>query len=125
MPTRNDAGAIVAESAMIIALVTLLCGIILQMGIIIHTRNTMIDAASAGARHAALADRSLADGQLRTTALLTDSIPYTETAAVEVAYGAERERIIVTITYRVPLVGFLTGPIPLSATGQAYDLTPS
>lgn len=121
---RNDSGAIVAESAMIIALVTLLCGTIMQLGVIIHTKNTMIDAASAGARHAALADRSLTDGRQRTVSLLLGSIPNADAAQVQILHEADGERITVTVTHRVPLLGFLTGPIPLSATAQAYDLTP-
>lgn len=121
---RNDSGAIVAESAMIIALVTLLCGTIMQLGVIIHTKNTMIDAASAGARHAALADRSLMDGRQRTVSLLLGSIPNADAAQVQILHEADGERITVTVTHRVPLLGFLTGPIPLSATAQAYDLTP-
>lgn len=124
MSVRNDTGAIVAESAMIIALVTLLCGTIMQLGVIIHTKNTMIDAASAGARHAALADRSLADGQQRTLSLLSESIPNAGSAEVQMIHEAGGERITVIVTHRVPLLGFLTGPIPLSATAQAYDLTP-
>lgn len=124
MTSQEDAGAIVAESAMIIALVTLLCGTILQLGVIIHTRNTMIDAASAGARYAALADRNLTDGQNRTAALLTSSIPNAESATITIGRESEGELIRVTVTHRLPLLGFITAPIPLSATAQAYDLTP-
>lgn len=105
---------------MIIALITLLCGTILQLGVVIHTRNTMIDAASAGARHAALADRTLADGQQRTTTLLTTTVPNAESAEVRINRHADGELISVTITHRVPLLGFITGPIPLTATAQAY-----
>lgn len=121
---RDETGAIVAESVMILALITLLCGTILQLGIVVHTRNTMIDAASAGARHAALADRNLTDGQLRTAALLAHSIPNAESASVAVRQQPGDERITVTVTHQVPVLGFITGPIPLSVTAQAYDLTP-
>lgn len=122
--SQQEAGAIVAESAMIIALVTLLCGTILQLGVIIHTKNTMIDAASAGARYAALADRDLVDGQRRSTALLTSSIPNAESARITISRAVNGEVIRVTITHQLPLLGFITAPIPLSATAQAYDLTP-
>jgi len=122
--SKADAGAIVAESAMIIALVTILCGTILQLGVIVHTRNTMIDAASAGARYAALADRNLTDGQKRTTALLTSSIPNAESATVTIEHTGQGDLIRVTVTHQLPLLGFITAPIPLSATAQAYDLTP-
>ena len=124
MRLQEDDGAIVAESAMIIALVTLLCGTILQMGVIIHTKNTLIDVASAGARHAALADRNLADGQARTAMLLAEAIPNSGNAHIQVAREPDGERITVTVSHRVPILGFFTGPIPLSATAQAYDLTP-
>ena len=122
--SQKDAGAIVAESAMIIALVTLLCGTILQLGVIIHTRNTMIDAASAGARYAALADRNLNDGQARTSVLLANNIPNAESANVTIGRAGDGELIRVTVTHQLPLLGFITAPIPLSATAQAYDLTP-
>ncbi|GAA4112625.1 TadE/TadG family type IV pilus assembly protein [Enteractinococcus coprophilus] len=122
--SRRDTGAVVAESAMIIGLVTLLCGTILQIGVIIHTRNTMIDAASAGARYAALADRNLTDGQKRTAALLASSIPNAESAIVTIGRESDGELIRVTVTHHLPMLGFITAPVPLSATAQAYDLTP-
>lgn len=124
LTSTQESGSIVAESVMIIALVTLLCGTILQLGVIIHTRNTMIDAASAGARYAALADRNLSDGQNRTAALLTSSIPNAESATVTIARAGQGDLIRVTVTHQLPLLGFITAPIPLSATAQAYDLTP-
>lgn len=124
MASTSESGSIIAESAMIIALITVLCATILQLGVIIHTRNTMIDAASAGARHAALADRSMADGEDRAVHLLTNSIPHAETANVAINRDASGELITVTIDHQLPIFGFMTGPVPLSATAQAYDLTP-
>ena len=84
----------------------------------------MIDAASAGARYAALADRNLSDGKNRTTTLLTSSIPNAESAIVTITRAGTGELIRVTVTHQLPIVGFVTAPIPLSATAQAYDLTP-
>lgn len=109
---------------MIIALITVLCATILQLGVIIHTRNTMIDAASAGARLAALADRSLTDGQHRSATLLSGSIPNSTSAEITIQRDSNGELITVTIHHQMPLVGFMTGPVPLTATAQAYDLTP-
>lgn len=124
MSRRDEEGAIVAESAMVIALVTLLCGTILQLGIIIHTKNTMIDVAATGARHAALADRNLADGQQRVATLLGASLPHAHSASINISRENDGELITVTVTHQMPVLGFVTGPIPLSATAQAYDLTP-
>lgn len=121
---HGDGGNVVAESAMIIALVTLLCGTILQLGVVIYTKNTMMDAASEGARHAALADRNLEDGQRRTSELLSAAVPLADNAAIDISKQVEEGMIVVTVTHKVPMLGFLAGPIPLSVTAQAHDLTP-
>lgn len=125
MQWTEDDGAIVAESALIIALITLLCGTILQLGVIIHTRNTMIDAASAGARYAALADRNPHDAPDRARSVLAGSVPNSQGATIQVTSESGGEIIAVTIDHQLPILGFITGPIPLSVTARAYDLTPT
>src|SRR5699024_11969955 len=117
-------GPILPQSAMHTALITLLSYTILHLVVIINPRNTIIDAASAGPRHAALAARALADGKHRATQSLTTSIPNASTAYVTVNRETSGELITVTIDHQIPLLGFITGPIPLSATAHAYDLTP-
>ena len=72
---RDDRGAAVAESTMVMTLVVLLFAALLQAGVVIHTRNVMIDAASAGARYGALADRSPEDGVQRARELLSAGVP--------------------------------------------------
>ncbi|HAY87138.1 MAG TPA: pilus assembly protein TadE, partial [Micrococcus luteus] len=72
---RDDRGAAVAESTMVMTLVVLLFAALLQAGVVIHTRNVMIDAASAGARYGALADRNPEDGVQRARELLSTGVP--------------------------------------------------
>ena len=72
---RDDAGSAVAESSMVYALLALLFFTVLQGGLIVHTRNVLIDAASAGARFGALADRTPADGAERTAEVIAATVP--------------------------------------------------
>lgn len=55
----DDRGSAPAESVMVAALLTVLTLSVLQLGLALHIRNTIQDAASEGARYAALADSSL------------------------------------------------------------------
>lgn len=119
---EGERGSAVAESVMVMALLALIFAAILQFGLIIHVRNTLIDAASAGARYGALGDRTLADGAERTRALLGGSVPGGSTADVSAALVAEGEVPVVRVTVRtrMPMLGFLTGPVPLEADGHAF-----
>lgn len=119
---RDETGAAVAESTMVMTLVVLLFAALLQAGIVIHTRNMMIDAASAGARYGALADRSPQDGAQRARELLAAGVPGQSGARV-VAEPTSRDGVPalrVTISGSLPGVGFLPGPIPVEVSGHAH-----
>lgn len=99
-------------------LLTLVVVSVLQLGIILYARTIMIDAASAGARHAVLIDRSLADGLERSRALLQSSLP--GDLKTEVSGSMSDGRAAVTVTGRVPLLGLIASPVEVSFTGHAY-----
>lgn len=122
-PVGSDRGSAVAESAMVMALLAVIFAAVLQFGIVIHTRNTLIDAASAGARFGALGDRTPADGATRARELLTGSIPGGGAADVvaEVVGAEDTQMVRVTVRTQMPMVGFLTGPIGLEAEGHALQ----
>lgn len=107
---------------MVMALLAVLFAAILQFGLIIHVRNTLIDAASAGARYGALGDRTPDDGATRTRELLTGSIPGGGDAEVSAGLmdGAGGTMVRVTVRTQMPMVGFLTGPVGLEADGHAF-----
>lgn len=117
-----ERGSAVAESVMVMALLALIFAAILQFGLIIHVRNTLIDAASAGARYGALGDRTPDDGAVRTRELLAGSIPGGDGAEVTAGLVQESGGTMVRVTVRtqMPMVGFLTGPVGLEADGHAY-----
>ncbi|MFC7402822.1 TadE family protein [Citricoccus sp. GCM10030269] len=111
-----------AESVMVMALLSILFAAILQFCIIIHVRNTLIDAASAGARYGALGDQVPDDGAARTRDLLAGSIPGGEEAEVsaQLVGGDGTTLVRVTVHTQMPMIGFLGGPVGLEADGHAY-----
>jgi Flp pilus assembly protein TadG len=71
---RTEGGAAVVDFVLVlVVLVPLFLGI-LQVGLVLHVRNTLTSAASEGARYAARVDRGLEDGRARARAQLTDAL---------------------------------------------------
>ena len=118
----DERGSVVAENALVTALLVLLFAALLQAGIVIHTRNVLIDAASAGARYGALADRDPADGAARAREALTAALPGQSGAQVSAETidldGAPTVRVPVSTS--LPGLGFLPGPIPVEVHGHAH-----
>ena len=119
---RDDRGAAVAESTMVMTLVVLLFAALLQAGVVIHTRNVMIDAASAGARYGALADRNPEDGVQRARELLSTGVPGQSGAdvAAELTSQDGVPVLRITVSSSLPGLGFLPGPIPVEVSGHAF-----
>lgn len=103
-------------------LMVLLLGII-QLALMIHVRNTLIDAASTGARFGVLDDRTPDDGVARTRALIASSIADRYAQDVQYAYvhAPEGRLLRITITTQVPVLGILPGTGQLQIRGSAYD----
>jgi len=105
-----------------IVLVTLFVAIV-QIGLVIHVRNTLVAAASEGARHAAGANVALGDGEVRTRDLIAESLSadlaqHVTSRMVDVG-GVEMVEIEVTAT--LPLFGLLGVERGLTVTGHAVD----
>ncbi|MEX2291866.1 MAG: TadE/TadG family type IV pilus assembly protein [Mycobacteriales bacterium] len=102
---------------------------ILQVGLVLHTRNVLVSAAQEGARFAANADRHPADGVARTTQAIAAGLGPELAARMVVtplppgttAAGAP----VVGITVRGPLP-FVFAPVgPLTITVQGHALEES
>ncbi|WP_309132042.1 pilus assembly protein [Brevibacterium sp.] len=113
-----DSGSAVAEFALIAALLTLVLAGALQIGLVIHVRNTVIDSAIAGARQAGLADQTAADGRRLTAQLITVSLGerYAESIAVSTTGTGDTEIVEVRVATPLPVIG-LWGP------HEVWDLT--
>ena len=106
---------------MVGALLTVLALSVVQLGLALHVRNTVLDSASEGARFAALADNRLDDGVARTRELITVAIGAGYARDVTASYGSYLGHPAAIVTVRAPLpvfglIGFDRG---LEVTGHA------
>ena len=118
---HDESGSAPAEFAMVGALLTLLTVAVLQLGLGLLVRNTLIDAAAEGAHVAALADNTLGDGVERTRELIGASVGKRYAGDVSAAYQRYRGRSAVVVTVRapLPLLGLLGSEKTLEVSGHA------
>ncbi|MDZ5076038.1 TadE/TadG family type IV pilus assembly protein [Nesterenkonia sp. HG001] len=119
---REERGAATAEFTMVATLLVLLTLAVIQLMTFVHVRNTLIDAASSGARFGALHDRTAEDGVERTRSLIASSIAGDHAGDVTYTYVDEEEGRTLRITVRagVPLMGIGPGLGMLEVQGRAY-----
>lgn len=121
MLLRDDSGSAAAEFVMVGALLTILTLSVLQLGLALHVRNTVLDAAAEGARFGALADNELGDGVVRTRDLITAAIGPGYAADVTASYGSYlgHPSSIVTVRTPLPLIGLIGFDGGLEVSGHA------
>jgi TadE-like protein len=114
-------GSAAAEFVMVGALLTVLTLSVLQLGLALHIRNTVLDAAAEGARVGALADNSLADGAARTRELISTALGASFATDVSVSYGSYlgHPATIVTVRTPLPLIGLIGIDGGLEVQGHA------
>ncbi|GAB3753760.1 hypothetical protein GCM10027591_02470 [Zhihengliuella somnathii] len=110
---------------MTIALLTAVFLSVLQLALVLHVRNTLMDAAAAGARYGALADRTVSDGALRTTHIVSDSLSprFAESVSASAISVNGADGVRVEVRTQIPLLGFLPAFGDLTVSGEAlgYD----
>jgi Flp pilus assembly protein TadG len=118
---RDDEGSAVVEFTLVGALLTILTLGVIQLGLALHVRNTVHDAAAEGARFAALADNGPGDGVARTRQLITEAIGAEYATDVRVGTGEWMGHPAVTVTVRttLPVVGLLGVGGGLEVSGHA------
>jgi len=99
----DETGSAVAEFVMVVSLLTVLTLSVLQLALALHIRNTVLDAASEGARYASLADSGLADGAARTRDLITVALGPYYARGVEASYGRDAGHLSVRVRVSAPL----------------------
>lgn len=124
-PASGESGAAVAEFVMVVALLTAVFISVLQLALVLHVRNTLMDAAAAGARYGALADRTAEDGAQRTRGIVAESLspPFAENVSAATFRVADANGVRVVIETSFPLMGFLPVAGDLTVSGEAlgYD----
>ncbi len=106
-----EEGSAVVEFVFVSALLLFLVLGVLQLALVLHVRNTVQDAAAEGARWAALADSSLAQGHTRTRALIEMAVGAQYARDIQTGYDMwlGQPATVVTVRAPLPLLG-LWGP---------------
>lgn len=118
---RDERGSAVVEFAMVGGLLTVLTLSVLQLGLALHIRNTVQDAAAEGARYGALADHAPADGIRRTRDLIDLAIgdDYAQYVTVHGGSWMGHPAISITVRTRLPLVGMVGIDGAMEVSGHA------
>ncbi len=119
--SSSDSGSAVAEFVMVGALLTVLTLSVIQLGLALFIRNTVVDAAAEGARFGALADNSLSDGVARARELIQTALGPSYARDVTAARGSYlgHPAIIVTVHAPLPLIGLVGIDGGLEVSGHA------
>lgn len=122
--SASDTGSAVVDFALVGGLLTLLFMAVVQLGLMLHVRNTVIDCVAEGARYGALAGHGPSDATARVRELLASELGpgYASRTGIVRASESDVEGVPVvelTVLAPVPLVG-LAGPAgALTITGHA------
>ena len=123
---RDDRGSAVVEFVLVGVLLTVLFLALLQLGLALHVRNTLVASAAEGARYSANADRDPDDGEAVTRRLIRDSLA--DSFADDVSSGFETVDGVATVYVQVdatlPLVGLLGPSRGIRVRGHALDEGP-
>lgn len=107
----RDDGAAIVDFVLVGALLTLVFVGVVQLALVLHVRNTLVDCASEGARYGAFADRTPQDGAQRTRDLIGASLSSSFASDVQ-ARNVQvdgLQAVEVTVTAPLPVIG-LFGP---------------
>jgi Flp pilus assembly protein TadG len=122
---RDDRGSAVVDFALVsLVLVPLVLGLI-QVGLVLHVRNTLAAAATEGARYGATIDRSPADGAARTRQQIDEALA--ARFAQDVSAGRETvggvTTVVVTVHADVPPLGLWGPGVGVTVTGHGVQET--
>lgn len=119
--SRAEHGSAVVDFVLaLVVLVPLVLGIV-QVGLVLHVRNTLTNAASEGARYAAALDRGPTDGIARTRQQVSGAISARfarDVSATTVAVGGV-PGVRVTVAAEVPPLGLWGPGVRLEVVGHA------
>jgi Flp pilus assembly protein TadG len=121
--SRGQRGSAVVDFVLVlVVLVPLFLGIA-QLALVLHVRNTLVSAASEGARYAATYNRGPADGAARTRATVAAVLSprfAAQVAASETTVDGF-PGVVVQVRAEVPALGLWGPAVELSVDGHAVE----
>jgi Flp pilus assembly protein TadG len=122
----DDEGSAVVEFVLVCMLLTVLTLSVIQFGLDLLVRNTVLDAASEGARFGALADNTPEDGIARTRDLITAAVGagYAHSITESVGTYDGQPADIITVSTPLPVIGLIGISHGLEVHGHAAIESP-
>jgi Flp pilus assembly protein TadG len=123
MSRREERGAAVVDFVLVLlVLVPLFLGLV-QLGLVLHVRNTLTAAASEGARYAATADREPGAGAQRTRSQIREALAarYAERVTARQVTVDGVPGVRVDVRARVPALGLWGPAVELDLAGHAVE----
>lgn len=117
----GERGSAVVDFVMVGGLLTMFFLAIIQLTLVLHVRNTLIDAAASGARYGTLADRGATDAEERAGALVGMALNpdfAQDISTSEVTFQGLRT-LEVTIKAPMPVIGLIGPRDMLEVKGHA------
>lgn len=117
----RERGSAVVDFVLVGGLLTMFFLAIIQLTLVLHVRNTLIDAAASGARYGTLADRNAADAKDRTSELIGLALNADfakDVTTSEVTYQGIRA-LEVTVRAPLPVIGLIGPREALEVKGHA------
>ncbi|XVX21489.1 TadE/TadG family type IV pilus assembly protein [Actinomycetota bacterium] len=107
---------------MVSALVMVVFLAVVQLGFILHVRNTLISCASEGARYGARVDSSPADGARRARELVSATLPDSYAESISAHQGSAGGVAVVTVEVSAPfpVVGAIGPGGRMHVQGRAF-----
>lgn len=119
--TAGERGTAVVDFVLVGGLLTLFFLAIIQLTLVLHVRNTLVDAAASGARYGTLADRDAADARARTAQLISVALSpgfANEVSTTETIYQGVAT-LEVTVRAPLPVIGLIGPRETLEVKGHA------
>jgi hypothetical protein len=117
----HELGSAAVEFVLVGTLLTVLTLAVLQLGLALHVRNTVLDAAAEGARVAGLGDNGLAEGIARTEDLIRTAIGGDYAKNVRAGYEEFLgvPATVITVRTALPLIGLIGLDETMEVSGHA------
>lgn len=121
----DDRGSSVVDFTLVSVLVVALFLIVMQVGVVLHSRNVITAAAAEGARYAANADRTPQDGVDRARELLRES--FSDSTVAQMQITASRmttdglDTVAITVRSPLPTVFLPAGPLRITVSGHSLE----
>jgi Flp pilus assembly protein TadG len=120
-PELREQGSALVDFVLVGGLLTMFFLAIIQLTLVLHVRNTLIDAAASGARYGTLADRGAADAEERTRSLIVAALNtgFAEQVSTGEVTVQGLQTLEVTVRAPMPVIGLIGPRDMLEVKGHA------